>query len=139
MSKFTQGQSGNPQGRPRGAISKRTELGRLLEPHAEELITKMVELAKQGNMNALRLCIERLIPRLKEEYIEFSLPEGSLTSTSVLLELGSKTIEAVSQGELSLEQSQRISNLLQSQCQMIEVSSMAQDIEQIKKVLKLRN
>ena len=71
---FKNGESGNPNGRPKGAISKRTQLSKLLEPHAEELINKVVELAKAGDINALRLCFERLIPKPKEEAIEVDLP-----------------------------------------------------------------
>lgn len=60
---FQQGQSGNPNGRPAGSKNRRSQLAKLLEPYAEELIAKAVELARAGDVNALRLCIERLIPK----------------------------------------------------------------------------
>ena len=63
MTKFAQGHSGNPLGRKKGMLNKRTQLAKLLEPHAESLIQKAVELALDGDSNALRLCIERLIPK----------------------------------------------------------------------------
>ncbi len=61
--RFKKGQSGNPNGRPLGCLNKRTQLAALLEPHAEALISKAVELALGGDTNALRLCIERLLPK----------------------------------------------------------------------------
>ena len=61
---FKPGQSGNPKGRPKGALNKTTRAAMvLLENEAEDLTRKLVELAKGGDITALRLCLERLIPR----------------------------------------------------------------------------
>jgi hypothetical protein len=46
----------------------------LLEPHAEELIGILVHQAKAGDPNALKLCIERLIPKPKSGGPSISLP-----------------------------------------------------------------
>ena len=62
---FKKGQSGNPSGRPKGVKDKRTELRELLEPHAEALVKKAVDLALMGDTSALRLCLERIIPAVK--------------------------------------------------------------------------
>lgn len=43
---FQQGQSGNPDGRPPGIRDKRVAMRELLAPHAEELVAKVVEMAK---------------------------------------------------------------------------------------------
>lgn len=67
-------ESPNPSGRPAGTPNKRTQLAKLFEPHAPALINKCVELALAGDTNALRLAIERLIPRAKDEPIPFYLP-----------------------------------------------------------------
>ena len=72
--KFQPGQSGNPSGRPKGALNKQTQLIKLLEPRGEEIINKMVELALEGDSNALRLCVERLLPKAKLKPIELELP-----------------------------------------------------------------
>jgi len=58
-------ESGNPSGKPTGAKDKRAALRTLLEPHAQELVTKAIELAKSGDTIGLRLCLERLIPPVK--------------------------------------------------------------------------
>ena len=60
--KFKPGQSGNPAGKPKGVKDRRTELRALLVPHAQELIDKVVALAKAGDTTALRILIDRLIP-----------------------------------------------------------------------------
>ncbi|HAT1802600.1 TPA: hypothetical protein I8Z04_001258 [Legionella pneumophila] len=72
--KFKPGESGNPLGRPKGSRNTQTQLIKLLEPHAEQLINKMVEQALEGDSNALRLCIERLLPKAKHNPIGSDLP-----------------------------------------------------------------
>lgn len=71
---FQKGQSGNPAGRPQGALNKRAQLAKLLEPHATNLINKVIELALSGDINALRLCIERLIPKAQHHCLDVDLP-----------------------------------------------------------------
>jgi hypothetical protein len=53
---FKPGQSGNPKGRPKGALNKTTRAARvLLENEAADLTRKLVELGKGGDLTALRL------------------------------------------------------------------------------------
>lgn len=53
---FQSGQSGNPNGRPKGIVDKRVILHSLLELHANELIEKLVTLASNSRvMVMLRL------------------------------------------------------------------------------------
>jgi len=137
MSKFVPGQSGNLKGRPKG-VSKRLQFSKLLEPHAEVLVAKAVELAVQGDVNSLRLCIERLIPKAKEEAIEFNLPEGNLSSSDTLLKLNTKIMEQVARGEISLEESERLSALVDSQSKLIQVTTIAAQIEEVQRILKAR-
>lgn len=71
---FTPGKSGNKKGRPLGIPDKRTQYRSLLEPHAKELIQILIDKAKQGDPLALKLCIERLIPKPKDSMVEIALP-----------------------------------------------------------------
>ena len=61
--RFKPGQSGNPSGRPKGARHRTTvAIEALLEGEGEALTRKAIELAKAGDMQALRLCMDRLAP-----------------------------------------------------------------------------
>lgn len=74
---FRPGQSGNPKGRPTGALNRATIAAQaLLDGEAEALTRAAVELALQGNVQALKLCLERICPARKERPLSLALPEA---------------------------------------------------------------
>src|ERR1700734_4547489 len=79
---FKNGQSGNPKGRPKGAINKRFQFNQLLEPHGEALVAKAVELALKGDPNALRICIDRLIPKIHHSPIPVQLDNLTIENSN---------------------------------------------------------
>lgn len=107
MSKFEKGQSGNPAGRKPGIADKRTSLRKLLEPHAEKLIEKAVEMALNGDPHALRLCLERLIPRAKDEPVDIYLPED-LTKGESLTVMGANILKILARKEITPEEAKTL-------------------------------
>lgn len=97
---WKQGQSGNLEGRPPGGKDKRTALRALLEPHAEDLVAKAIELAKSGDTTALRLCLERLCPPLRAQDERVELPGFPATVS----EQGAAVLRGVAAGEISSDQ-----------------------------------
>ena len=72
---FERGQSGNPAGRPVGSRNKATLLAEaMFQGEAEAIIRLAIDKAKQGDMTAIRLCLERVFPRLKDRATVFDLP-----------------------------------------------------------------
>jgi hypothetical protein len=138
MAKFLPGISGNPNGRPKGSLSKRTELAKLLEPHANELVEKVISLAKGGEANALKLCIERLIPKAKDEAVILDISDINASNPAELLELGNTLISETLQGNITSEQASKLFSLLKTQGEMFAVYEMNERLANIEKTLKER-
>lgn len=65
------GQSGNPKGRPKGCQNKTTKQAQILaqgmlNDEVVQLVRKLLEKALEGDMTAMKLCIERILPPMKE-------------------------------------------------------------------------
>jgi hypothetical protein len=72
---FQPGQSGNPAGRRRGSQNKATlAAATLLDGEALGLTLRAVEAALAGDMLAMKLCLERVLPRCHERPVTFSPP-----------------------------------------------------------------
>jgi hypothetical protein len=138
MGKYVSGVSGNPQGKAKGTPNKRTQLAKLFEPHAKELIEKAVELAKAGDLHALRICIERLVPKARSESISLPLPDIDFTKANALLTFGAEIIRAVTNQELTLEEGKTLASIIEAQRKNIETGELATRIEEIEFSLKLR-
>jgi exonuclease III len=89
--KYKPGQSGNPQGKPKGTLNNKTRWLQLLESHADELVEKAIELAQSGDTNILRFCLERIIPKAKDRPISLSLPE-ELSKSEALFKVGNTVL-----------------------------------------------
>ena len=97
---FPKGVSGNPRGKPPGTRNRYVLAAEaLLEGESEKLTRKAVELALDGNLIALRICLERLLPSRRERPLLFNLPR--LTSASDAVAALSAIAEGVAHGELT--------------------------------------
>jgi hypothetical protein len=106
--KFQKGQSGNPTGRPKGSLNKATlAVQALLDGEAENLTRKAIELAIGGDGQALKLCLERIIPAKKDALVTFRLP--AIKSADDVIRVQAGILRAVSQGEMTPMEASRIS------------------------------
>ncbi len=132
MSKFKSGQSGNPSGRPKGALNKATLATQaLLDGEAEALTRKVVELAKDGNPVALRLCLERLLPPRKDRPITFDLPplEGAQDLPRVLKAI----LEAVARGEITPGEGHTLTSMLDTYRKGLEIMDLEARVTALEK------
>ena len=111
-------QPGNP-GRPRGARHKATLAAEaLLDGEAEGLTRKAVEAALGGDMAALRLCLDRIVPPRRERPVNFQIPP--LKSAEDAAVAMAAITEAVAAGELLLGEAESASALVERFVRTIE-------------------
>ncbi|VWX63188.1 conserved hypothetical protein [Burkholderiales bacterium 8X] len=122
---FKPGQSGNPAGRPKGA-SAATKLRQAIGDGVEEIIRKLAEQAKGGDVAAARLLLERVLPPVKasDEPIEIDIPEaGSLT------EKGSAVLRAAANGLIPVSHASALMTAIGGLAKVAEVDDLARRIE----------
>ena len=118
---FQSGQSGNPNGRPKGIVDKRARLREKLEVHADEILDSLIANAKAGDSVALKLCVERLIPRIKsDDGIVFELPDGRLDVGNNMLQIAHDLTQAVALGRLTFEEAFQFSNFINHQRRLVQ-------------------
>src|SRR4030081_993370 len=92
-------QPGNP-GRPKGARNRATVAAEsLLDGDAEAITRKAVEQAKEGDLTAIRLCMDRFCPPRKDRRIPFELPKLE-RATDASAAIGA-IVAAVADGDLT--------------------------------------
>lgn len=79
--RFKPGTSGNPEGRPQGSKNRSTKLLETLDADVPALLAVTKEKALQGDMTAMRLLLERLLPVRKPVSPVFDIPELAMPST----------------------------------------------------------
>jgi hypothetical protein len=108
-------------GRPKGARHKTTlAIEELLDGEAEALTRKAIELAKGGDMTALRLCLERIAPARKDALVRFHLP--AITTAREAAEAASAVLAAVSGGEITPLEGATVMALIEQYRRALEAS-----------------
>lgn len=126
--RFQKGQSGNPSGRPKGVVDRRQALRRLIEPHAKELIAKALQLARGGDVQALKLLIERAVPPLKAagDPVTFDLPpDADLPAAARAV------VQAASRGELAPGQARELLAALADLGRLVEIHDLERRIARL--------
>jgi Family of unknown function (DUF5681) len=72
--RFQKGTSGNPNGRPKGSRNATTLMCEaMLDGQAQALTQTLIEMALARDPTALKLCVERILPR-RDRVAQFELP-----------------------------------------------------------------
>jgi hypothetical protein len=126
--RWKKGESGNPQGKPPGS----GELQRLraaISEHVPEIIGKLVEGARGGDIQAARLILERVLPPMKA--IEQAQPVNLAGET--LTEQGRAVLSAIACGELSAGQGAALIGAIATLGKVAELDELARRVAALEK------
>ncbi|KPQ29560.1 MAG: hypothetical protein HLUCCX14_05010 [Marinobacter excellens HL-55] len=124
--RWRKGESGNPKGRPPGIVDKRASLRKAFEDKGKAVAERCIAAALDGDVQAMRIVLERLAPPLKArtEPVEFPLnPDGSYT------EQARQIMQAVSEGDVSPDVGRMLIDGIASMARVDELDEIRQRIE----------
>lgn len=136
MTKFKAGQSGNPTGRKPGTKNKTTQLAMMLFPHAENLVNKAVELALSGDVQALKLCFDRLIPRATSQCFQIDIDVLDVEQTQSLSAIGRHIINLMLAGNMTPEDAQKFLATLDCHRKLLEHSDLVRKLDELEEIYK---
>ena len=121
---FGPGNRGKPKG-ARHAITRAVE--ELLEGQAEVLTQKAIERALEGDVTALRLCIDRIAPARKDAPVSFDLP--SMQSAQVAAQAAEAVLSAVSDGETTPLEGAAVMGMVEQYRRTLELTEFEKPID----------
>ena len=132
---FRPGQSGNPNGRPKGSRNATTlAVESLLDGQAKALTQKAIDLALSGDLIALRICLDRILPPRKNRPIEFVMPPIE-TIADAPRAIGAIT-SAVARGEITATEAADVSRLVEIYVRAVEASDLDRRLRDVEEAIK---
>lgn len=119
-SRWKKGQSGNPNDRPKG-ISNTQTLRERLQDSLEPILAQVEQAALAGDMQAIRLLLDKVLPprKAEESPVCLDLPnDASLTAKADAM------IQAVASGQIAPSQANQLITALGSMARIIEVREL---------------
>ena len=132
---FAKGKSGNPNGRPQGSRNVATlALESLLDGQAEALTQKAIDLALAGDLGALRICLDRVLPPRKDRPVAFEIPP--ITTIEDAPKVMAAVTAAVAQGGLTVREASDVAQLVEAYVRSVEASDLEKRLRAIEENLK---
>lgn len=118
---FVKGEVANPAGRPRGLPDRRTRYRELIEARMPELVERCVMLALQGDVQALRLCLERVLPAIRPGDEPLMLP---ITAADTLSDRARIVVDAAFEGAITPAAAATMMTLIGGQSRVFEFDEL---------------
>lgn len=134
---FEPGQSGNPAGRPPGSRHKSTLAAMaLLDGESEALTRKAIDAALGGDMTALKLCLDRIVPLppAKDRPVNITLPE--ITNAADLPKITGALLTAVAGGQLGPTEAATLAKLVEVHRGALETADITARIQKLEEQVK---
>jgi hypothetical protein len=103
----------------------------MLEGESQELLRKAIELGKAGNLHALQLCLDRLMPPPRDRSVCFDMPpmrnldDISLGVTSLMA--------AISEGKITPQQGELLFRILAGHATIMNAQDLERRVEKLER------
>lgn len=130
-SKFQPGRSGNPKGRPKGSKNRNKRLMDALEKDLPQLVAATKKKALTGDVAALRLLLERLIPVKKSESSTVVIKNFDKAKT--LTEKANVIVDAIANGLVPPDVGTSLIAALGNMAKITEMDELLKRVEVLEK------
>jgi hypothetical protein len=121
--KFKPGQSGNPKGKAKGTLHKATRAAlELLEGDLEAITQVCIEKAKDGDLMAVKLILDKLLPNRRERSINLKVPRVKVAQD--LPKALEAVMQAVAAGDLTPGEGQALTAMLEGYRKGLEFTTI---------------
>ncbi len=122
------------RGRPEGSRNKATLAAQtLLDGEAEALTRKVIDLALSGDITALRLCLERLLPPTKGRPVRLNLPDIKTVEDN--LRAFSAMLKAMSDAHITPDEASTVGSVLDQNRRALETVEFEERIAALEKMI----
>lgn len=129
---FKKGESGNPAGRPK-EIATATALRERLSEDMPAIIQKLIDMAKSGDTQAIKIILDRTHPPVKAQ----ALPVN-ISTDGTLVDQGNAVINATLSGQIPPDIGAQLITALSNQGKLIDLEELGERLKRIEQQLKLR-
>jgi len=120
------------RGRPKGSRNKRSAQAQaILDQYLEPLIKKCVGEALKGDVRALGLCLERILPALRDPGVRLGLPQVNSLDQLELAE--QRLLRAIANGNVTPAEGDKIAAILDNHRRVLESKQLERRIEELEK------
>jgi hypothetical protein len=123
MGKFKPGQSGNPGGKAPGTKSRTTLLRESLADHLPDILDRLVEQANAGDLQAIKVLLDRVMPALRpiDSPVRLSLGEDLGAN-------GRAILAAAASSEITPDQAAKLLQGVGALARVIEIDELAKRV-----------
>jgi hypothetical protein len=104
----------------------------LLDGQAQALTQKAIDLALTGDIPALRLCLDRILPPRKDRPVSFALPP--INSAQDAAAVVSAVLTAVASGEITPTDAAEVGKLIDSYVKAYEAAELAERLDRLERM-----
>ena len=120
------------EAKARFALLIRRSVEALLDGEAETITRKAIELAKAGDLAALRVCLDRIAPPRKDRPVLFELPPVS--SAADAAKAAAALLEAVAVGDLTPAEASELGKLIEAYIKALEATDFAERLTKLERM-----
>ncbi len=127
---FVKGQSGNPKGKPKGVRHTATQISyALMEGKLEEVLATVIERAKNGDMAACKMVLDKVLPNTKDRSIALEMP--LINDLKDVGNAQAEILQAVANGSITPNEGERVSSIIEARRRSIETIDLEARISQL--------